>query len=118
MNAFERTFDHLDHLMKENEIKEPAYLNMVVTNGLFVVATRFVTEPRETPLTLYHSIASQYAVENGVGQIMPAAGDDKSVLIVSEKLSKDWIIVRPNHFVVVDNDLHITTRPIKSCANN
>jgi predicted glutamine amidotransferase len=120
MNAFERMFDHLDRLMKEHDINEPAYLNMVVTNGLFVVGTRFVTKPRESPLTLYHSKASQYAVENGVGQIMPAAGDDKSVLIVSEKLSdeKDWIVVPPNHFVVVDNELDISTRPIKSCANN
>jgi predicted glutamine amidotransferase len=118
INAFEKMFGHLHSLMQRHGINESAYLNMVVTNGLFVVGTRFITDPKETPLTLYHSNASHYAVENGIGQRKPAAGDDRSILVVSEKLSdeKDWTMVPANHFVIVDQLLNVTTRPIKACA--
>lgn len=118
IHAFEKMFDHLHNLMKQHGIDEPAYLNMVVTNGLFVVGTRFVTDAKEAPLTLYHSKAAHYAVENGVSQMTPAAGGDKSILVVSEKLSdeKDWITVPANHFVVVDHELNVTTRPVRACA--
>jgi glutamine amidotransferase len=118
MEAFEKMFDHLYKLMNQNNINEPAYLNMVVTNGLFVVGTRFITDANETPLTLYHSKVAQYAVENGIGQMRPSEMGDRSILVVSEKLSddKDWTMVPPNHFVVVDSELNVTTRPIKACS--
>ena len=52
IHAFERTFAHLNRLMKQFGIHEAAYLNMVVTNGLFVVGTRYVSDPKENALTL------------------------------------------------------------------
>jgi predicted glutamine amidotransferase len=55
IDAFENTFTSLKKMMAENGIHEPAYLNMVVTNGSFIVGTRYVTSPNEDPLTLYHS---------------------------------------------------------------
>ncbi len=115
IHAFEKTFDHLNKLMKQYGIHEPAYLNMVVTNGLFVVGSRYVSDSKENPLTLYHSEATHYAVENGVSQMSPAGGD-KAILVVSEKLSdeKDWTLVPPNHFVIVDQGLNVATRPIHS----
>ncbi len=118
IQAFEKTFSHLNELMKYHGIHEAAYLNMVVTNGLFVVATRYVTDPKETPLTLYHSEAAHYAVENGVGQISSTSEGDKAILVVSEKLSdeKDWNLVPANHFVIVDHALNVSTQPIKLSA--
>jgi predicted glutamine amidotransferase len=118
IQAFERMFDHLQKLMVQHNITEPAYLNMVVTNGLFVVGTRFITDPKETPLTLYHSKVAQFAVENGIGQMRQAEMGDRSILVVSEKLSddKDWTMVPPNHFVIVDPELTVTTVPIKACS--
>jgi glutamine amidotransferase len=118
IQAFEKTFSHLNELMKQYGIHEAAYLNMVVTNGLFVVATRYVTDPKETPLTLYHSEAAHYAVENGVGQISSTGEGEKAILVVSEKLSdeKDWNLVPANHFVIVDHDLNVSTQAIKLSA--
>src|SRR5258708_37137505 len=40
-DAFEHTFSNLKKLMVENGVKEEAYLNMVVTNGIFFVGTRY-----------------------------------------------------------------------------
>ena len=112
--TLEQALESSARLMKEAGIQEPAYLNMVVTNGLFVVGTRYVSDPSETPLTLYHTEATHYAVENGVGRISPVNDNEKAILVVSERLSdeKDWTIVPPNHFVIVDHALNVSTRPI------
>lgn len=116
IDAFENTFRALKKMMAENNIHEAAYLNMVVTNGQFIVGTRYVTDPNEEPLTLYHSEGSRYVVEDGVTQMMAPEDDDQAVLVVSEKLSddKDWTLIPPNHFVIVDNGLNVRIRPIKA----
>lgn len=115
VDAFENTFVALKKMMAENGITEPAYLNMVVTNGLFVVATRYVTDPKEEPLTLYHSEGSRYVVEDGVTRLMAPEDDDHAVLVVSEKLSDDnsWTLIPPNHFVIVENSMNVRIRPVK-----
>ncbi|MBL7858274.1 MAG: class II glutamine amidotransferase [Cyclobacteriaceae bacterium] len=116
VEAFEKTFASLKHMMKVNGIDEPAYLNMVVTNGLFVVATRYVTDPSEEPLTLYHSEGSRFIVEDGITQLTAPADDDQAVLVVSEKLTddKDWTMIPKNHFVIVDKSLNVRVRPIQA----
>ena len=118
IHAFEKTFNELNRLMQQHGIHEPAYLNMVITNGLFVVGTRYVSDAKENPLTLYHSEAGHYAVENGISQISSNGSGDKAILVVSEKLSdeKNWILVPANHFVIVDHALHVETRPINLSA--
>lgn len=116
VDSFEHTFRDLKKMMADTGIKEAAYLNMCFTNGLFVVATRFVTDPKEEPLTLYHSEGSRFVVEDGVSRLMAPADDDQAVLIVSERLSdsKDWTLIPANHFVIVENSLNVRVRPIKA----
>jgi glutamine amidotransferase len=116
IDAFERTFTALKKMMDECGVKEEAYLNMMVTNGLFFVGTRYVTNPNEEPLTLYHSEGSRFVVEDGVTQLVAPEDDDNAVLVVSEKLTddKDWTIIPKNHFVIVDKGLNVKVRPIKA----
>ena len=116
MGAFEKTFVDLKDMMKDYQIHEAAYLNMLVTNGSFFVATRYTTHPTEEPLTLYHSEGGRYVVEDGQSYIVPPEDDDQAVLIVSEKLTeeKHWTAIPPNHFVVVDQSLNVRVRPIKA----
>ena len=103
-------------MMKENGIEETAYLNMVVTNGLFFVGTRYTTDPKEDPLTLYHSEGGRYVVEDGISTMVAPEDDDQAVLIVSEKLTeeKHWTLIPANHFIVVENTLNVRIRPIKA----
>ena len=114
VDAFEHTFRELKKLMADHDIKEPAYLNMVFTNGLFIVATRYCTDPKEEPLTLYHSEGSRYVVEDGITRMEAPQDDDQAVLIVSEKLSDDayWTMIPGNHFVIVEQTLNVRIRPI------
>jgi predicted glutamine amidotransferase len=114
VDAFERMFRYLKKLMAEHGIKEEAYLNMVFTNGLFLVGTRYCTNPNEEPLTLYHSEGSRYVVEDGVTRMEAPQDDDQAVLIVSEKLSDDpsWTMIPANHFVIVEQSLNVRIKPI------
>jgi len=116
VDAFERTFKALKIMMAENGIQEAAYLNMVFTNGLFFVGTRYVTDPREEALTLYHSEGSRYVVEDGITHLEAPEDNDSAVLIVSEKLTDDssWTSIPPNHFVIVERSLNVRIRPIKA----
>jgi glutamine amidotransferase len=114
-DSFEKTFRDLKKLMLDNGIKEPAYLNMVFTNGLFLVATRYVSDPKEEPLTMYHSEGGRFVVENGDTRLEAAQDDDNAVLVVSEKLTddKDWTMLPPNHLVIVEQSLNVRVRPIR-----
>jgi predicted glutamine amidotransferase len=113
--AFEKTFDSLKKQMKEIGIQEPAYLNMVLTNGRFIVGTRYVTDPLLEPLTLYHSNGSRYVCEDGLCRMLEPGEREQSVLVVSEKLTEiesDWKEVPRNHFVIVTSDLSVKIQPI------
>jgi predicted glutamine amidotransferase len=116
IDAFEHTFAFLKKLMAEKGIHEPAYLNMVVTNGLFLVGTRYVTDRREEPLTLYYTEGGRYVCENGVCRMLEPSEYEEAVLVVSEKLTetKDWKEIPPNHFVVVSPDLQVRFHPINA----
>lgn len=114
MNAFEKTFRDLKRMMEDYDIRDAAYLNMVVTNGSFFVATRYTTDPEAEPLTLYHSEGGRYVVEDGISFMVAPKDDDEAVLIVSEKLTEEthWTPIPPNHFVVVDHELNVRVKPI------
>jgi glutamine amidotransferase len=116
VEAFEYTFQTLKTLMAKHDIKEEAYLNMVVTNGQFIVGTRYVTNPNEDPLTLYHSEGGRYVVEDGITHMMAPEDDDQAVLVVSEKLTEDahWTMIPKNHFVIVEPTLNVRIKPIKA----
>lgn len=114
VDSFERMFRELKKLMAEHSIQEEAYLNMIFTNGLFLVGSRYCTNPKEEPLTLYHSEGSRYVVENGVTRMEAPEDDDQAVLVVSEKLSDDpsWTMIPPNHFVIVEQSLNVRIKPV------
>lgn len=116
VDAFEQTFTFLKKIMAEAGIKDAGYLNMALTNGLFMVATRYCTDPNEEPLTLYHSEGSRYVVEDGNTRLEAPEDDDHAVLIVSEKLTDDanWTMIPKNHFVIVEQSLNVRVKPIKA----
>jgi glutamine amidotransferase len=115
VDAYEHTFRFINQLMKDAGIKDAAYLNMMITDGTFFVGTRYVSDPAEEALTLYHSEGSRYVVEDGITRMEAPQDNDHAVLIVSEKLTddKDWTIIPKNHFVIVEQSLNVRIRPIK-----
>lgn len=115
IDSFEIMFRKVKELLKKHAIPDPAYLNMVFTNGLFMVGTRYCSDPSEEPLTLYHSEGSRYVVDDGVTRLEAPEDYDQAVLIVSEKLTDDahWTMIPANHFVIVEQSLNVRVRPIR-----
>ena len=116
VDSFEKTFKFIKKLITEAGIQDAAYLNMVFTNGIFIVATRWCSDPNEESLTLYHSEGSRYVVEDGITRMEAPQDDDQAVLVVSEKLTDDahWTMIPNNHFVIVEQSLNVRVKPIKA----
>ena len=113
-DAFENTFAFVKKLMKEVGVTEPAYLNMAITDGQFIVGTRWVSDDSEDPLTMYHSEGSRYVVEDGNTKLEAPEDNDHAVLVVSEKLTDgpEWTPIPKNNFVMVENNMNVRIKSI------
>lgn len=116
-DAFEAMIGDLKVLMQSHSIKEPAYLNMVYTDGRIMVGLRHVSDPEAPPLTMYYSEGKRYTCTGAVCHMIPSTDmKEHAVLIVSEKLTDivgDFIPVPERHFVLVGTDLSVKLRPVK-----
>ncbi len=105
----------VEDLKKAKGIKETSYLNLVLSDGESTVAARFISDSSIEALSLYYSTGSRYVCEEGVCHMVEASGDDRSVLIVSERITsgrEDWRPVPKNHFITVDPHLKVGISPI------
>ncbi|MEZ4754026.1 MAG: class II glutamine amidotransferase [Bdellovibrionota bacterium] len=103
-------------LQSDHKVTEPSYLNFAVTDGKSMVAVRATTNPKLWADTLYYSEGSSYRCVDGVCSMIQANTGDRSVLIVSEKLTEardDWKEVPVNHAVLVSPDLKTELRAFK-----
>ena len=115
-DSFQEMINTLKNLMQEHGIEDEAYLNMVFSDGERMVGMRYVSNPNVNPLSLYYSEGSRYVCEDGVCHMIPSSGHDRSVMIVSEKLThiaEDWRPIPNNYMILVYKDLSIKLRKIE-----
>ncbi len=116
-DAFEAMITDLKGLMAKHAITEPAWLNMVYTDGRIAVGLRHVTDG-STPLTMYYSEGKKYVCEGNVCRMVPGlAKHEHASLIVSEKLTDvagDFTEVPAQHFVLVDENLDVRMRAVRN----
>ncbi len=109
VSALQNAVAELKDVLAEQNIPNPFYLNVVVSDGGDLIALRYDTDPNLEPPTLYYSRGSRYEChDNGICRIVEADPSEHAVLIVSEKLTdvlEDWHQVPPAHFVVVTEKL-------------
>ncbi|MGB3870329.1 MAG: class II glutamine amidotransferase [Flavobacteriales bacterium] len=115
-DAFEAMIADLKKLMQKHAITEPAYMNMVYTDGRIAVGLRYVTD-RSDPLTMYYSEGKKYICTDNVCRMVRGTNkQEHAAMIVSEKLTDiadDFIEVPPHHFVLVDADLTVKLRAVQ-----
>jgi predicted glutamine amidotransferase len=107
-NAFRSTFHDLERLKKKKGLDEPSILNMVVTDGERMIATRYSSDPEKESRTLYFTHGKEYVCEGNICRMLPANKRTDAMLIVSEKLDEfveEWTPVPDNHALLVENDL-------------
>lgn len=115
-DAIEAMIADLKGLMAKHAITEPAYLNMVYTDGRIAVGLRYVSDGSDA-LTLYYSEGKKYECNGNVCRMVRGADKrEHAAMIVSEKLTDvagDFTEVPARHFVLVDKDLSVRLRAVK-----
>jgi predicted glutamine amidotransferase len=110
VDAMFAMFGDLNRLLFEHNIRAHSYLNLVVSNGKSVVATRYTTNPRVQPATLYYMFGKQYVADDYRSYMLPDDGRSEAVVIASEpftSVKSDWVKVSRNSMIIVDEDLSI-----------
>jgi len=105
--AMEEAIRYIQNLKKEAKVTAPTYLNTCITNGKFMVATRYCSDLSEEAPSLYYSTGSQYVCQDGVCHLVQSP-DKHAAMVVSEKLTEfadDWQKVPNNHFVMIHNNM-------------
>lgn len=113
--ALQEMVQQMEDLLLEAGVHDNAYLNMVVTDGERMVGMRYISNPTDQPLSLYFSEGSKYECIDGVCHMLPAEEGQRSLMIVSEKLTEfteDWRPIPVNHCVLFYKDLSVKLRPL------
>jgi predicted glutamine amidotransferase len=118
--CFQTTFDLVDTLLGASGIRQPASFNMMVTDGVGVVGTRYSTDPANATPTLYYAVGSRFGHLDGRSQmIADGAPGERAVLIASERLTADdpsWVPIPSNHCIAVDQDRQVVLLPMKGAS--
>jgi ergothioneine biosynthesis protein EgtC len=117
IEAVEMAIASIAAIKRDQKVKAETYLNTAITNGKFLVCTRYCSDPAIEPLSLYYSTGARYVCQDGVCHMVSASPGEASALVVSERLTDlrdDWKKVPANHFVVINEDASAFTRPIKA----
>jgi predicted glutamine amidotransferase len=105
-----------NRLLFEHNVREHSYLNLCVSNGRSVVATRYTTNPRVQPASLYYMFGKEYVATEHRCFMIPDDGQSEAVVISSEPFTgvkSDWVKVARNSMLIVDEDLTIRFEDIE-----
>ena len=114
--AYIKALKELTELLNEHSIDRPFYLNGLLSDGERMVTTRYVSDEKLEPHTLYHSGRGRFECDEGVCRIVQGKPENDCIMIVSEKLTdvaEDWHLVPGNHMVMLDKDLSQSVKPVK-----
>ncbi len=115
--VFAITLKRLEKIQKQYGVDETTYLNVVLTDGFSMLASRYISDPTQPCPTLYYSAGSKYQERDGVCHMIPPIEDEgnEAVLIVSEKLTNykaEWHEIPVNHLLLLKQDLSLLIQPI------
>jgi len=102
--------DDFNRLLFENDVREHSYLNLCVSNGRSLVATRYTTNPRVQPASLYYMFGKEYVATDGRCFMVPDDGAAEAIVVSSEpftSVKSDWVKVSRNSMLIVEEDLSI-----------
>lgn len=111
-----RTIGRLNGLARDANIATPSHFNFAVTDGMSLVATRYVSSDASAPLTLYYALGDRFEVFSGAYRMRPAAGRPEAIIIASEPVSEqreDWTEVPANHMISVTPELDVRLTAIE-----
>lgn len=109
-----KTLSHALSLTDEFGEKAPSFLNLCVSNGRCIVASRVHTHKNITARSLHYSIGERFEFVDGKAHMQNRNSKTGAVLVSSEKLNDfdtEWVDIKENSIITVDEDLNIHTTP-------
>ena len=103
-------FHQVHELTMQYGLRGNSALNVCITDGHRLVATRYCTDRRFKPETLHYSIGDRFILKDNRYQMIKESGIPKCVLISSERLndfSDEWHTVPPHHLLIIDSNLEM-----------
>lgn len=114
--ALEKTIAQMESMKQEVGITEPLILNLAITNGQWLIATKYITPNSGCDaVSLFYSEGHNYNCHDGKVQIAESGIGGGCFVLTSERLSADvekWKAVPENSMVVVSKDLDVSIRPL------
>ncbi len=114
--AMNKMLDDFAEIHAENGLKKHAYLNLAVTNGKSIVATRYTTNQLVQPSSLYYMYGKEYHCRDGECRMEPFDGQPSSIIIASEPFTlrrSDWMKVERNAMMIIDEKLGLRFQSIE-----
>lgn len=105
----------LHHVMTQYGQPGSSYLNLCVTDGKRLIASRYCTDRRYKPESMYYAYGKRFALKDQQYHLIPASGKPECVLVASEVLnhfSDEWHEVPEHHLLFISENLDIQLYPI------
>lgn len=102
-------------IMGEFGIPGTSYLNVCATDGKRLIASRYCTDRRYKPETMYYALGERFALKKERYHMVQGKGKPKCILVASEILndfSQEWHEVPEHHVLLVDEHLNIQLYPL------
>ncbi|RUR11302.1 class II glutamine amidotransferase [Legionella sp. km772] len=109
--VLEETFSLIISIIKNHQNKAVAHLNICISDGKRLVASRYCNSKYVKPETMYVHLGQQS---------LEGKTEAQSVIVASEKLSKsrkDWKLIPSNNCIVIEPNLAIAIQPLNINLN-
>lgn len=113
--ALRTTIRKIERWQAKADVTEHSDLNLCLTDGNNLLATRYITDPAKQPQSLYIAHGERFELRDTRYRMIRDEGLTEAVIIASEPLTDDradWEPVPVNYFVTVSPEFHIDVRPI------
>ncbi|KAH9982671.1 nucleophile aminohydrolase [Lactifluus volemus] len=118
------TIASLNQYGEEAGVSEPSLMNFCVTDGVSVVATRYVSSRNDAAASLWFSSGTTFSeCEEGGRYKMSKADKRENIIMVnaSEPLTfekADWMEIKTNHMIVVTGKMNFYVSPSDPTAQS
>lgn len=114
-DVMQTVFDTINDLQKQFCTNKTSYFNVCITDGKRIVASRYCTSREFKPASLHYAFGSRFIKRGDRYHMLQENGEKNCILVSSEKLTDfdtEWNDVPVNHFLMIDENMHIKTRLI------
>ena len=116
VDAFQLTINKVRTLQTELGIELVARINIVITDGKKMLATRYISDKNKNALSLYYAAGDYIDNKHGPGVMHSVSKNPSALLIASEPLTnyaEEWEEIPVNHMLLIDEDLTISLKAIE-----